>query len=177
MRGGWRAIFNAIVLLQGRSQFATFLRKSIVDVFSQWQSRQRRVPTVDGRSREKHRRALIRDLVRTYIWELPPKSTPRRASDAVSDSSHREQLLTRAVPRPELLLETSAAACERSSLESINRIPSLLDTATLEFTARDRLRGYEESTKPNGAVKVTSARIADRAPAPSLCGQACRLVS
>ena len=62
---GWGAIFNAIVLLQGKSQFATFLSNSIVNVFSQWQSRQRRVPIVDGRSRARHRRALIRDLVRT----------------------------------------------------------------------------------------------------------------
>ena len=45
--GGWGAIFNAIVLFH---QFATFLCKSIVNAFSQWQSRQRWVPTVDGRS-------------------------------------------------------------------------------------------------------------------------------
>ena len=50
-----------------RAQLATFLSEAIVNVFSQWQSRQRRVPTVDGRSRARHCRALIRDLVRTNI--------------------------------------------------------------------------------------------------------------
>ena len=87
--GGWGAIFYAIVLFQGQSQFATFISKAIVNVFSQWQSRQRRVPTVDGRSRARHRRALIRNLVRTYIessllWLrigcLRPSETPVRRS-------------------------------------------------------------------------------------------------
>ena len=79
-------------------------------------------PTVDGRSRARHRRALIRDLVRTYIESSPPMVTdrlfttlPRRPSGAVCDSSHREPLMKRAVPRLWLLLETSAAACETSS--------------------------------------------------------------
>ena len=42
----------------------------------------------------------------------------------------------------------------------ISRIPSPLDTSTLEFKAGTATWSYDGSTKPNGAMKVTSARIA-----------------
>ena len=75
-------------------------------------------------------------------------------------SSHREPLLTRAVPRPWLLLETSAARMREILAGIIHRIPSPLDTSTLEFSAGPATWSYDGSTKPIGAMKVTSARIA-----------------
>ena len=42
----------------------------------------------------------------------------------------------------------------------IHRIPSPLDTSTLEFSAGPATWSYDGSSKPIGALKVTSARIA-----------------
>ena len=155
---GWGAIFNPIVLLQGWSQLATFLSKSIANVFSQQQARQCRVPTVDGRSRARRRRALIRDLVRTYI------------------QSSLQWVRTGCLrPSEELATRAALDACRTSSLAFVgdkrgrmrevlagitNRTPSPLDTTTLKFTAAPSAWSYEGSTKPNGAMKGTSARIA-----------------
>ena len=47
----------------------------------------------------------------------------------------------------------------------VNRIPSPVDTTTPEFTAGPSAWSYEESTKPNLAMKVMSARIALPGPA------------
>ena len=152
--GGWGAIFNAIVLLQGSRKFATFLSKAIVNVLSQWQSRQRRVPIVDGRSRARHRRALIRDLVRTCIesslqWLrtgcLRPSEAPVRRS--VRQLASRAALDACLAPG---FCWRRAAACV------IYRIPSPLDTST----PGPATWSYDGSTKPIGAMKVTSARIA-----------------
>ena len=164
--GGWGAIFNAIVLLQGKSQFATFLSKAIVNVFSQWQSRQRRIPTVDGRSRARHRRALIRDLVRTYIERSLQwlRTGCLRPSEAPVGRSVR-QLASRAAHEACCTSPLAFAGDKRGRMREIlagiiHRIPSPLNTSTLEFSAGPATWSYDGSCKPIGAMKVTSARIA-----------------
>ena len=169
--GGWGAIFNTIVRLQGKTQFATFLSQSIVNVYSQWQSRQRRIPTVDGRSRARHRRALIRDLLRTYIvsslqWLRTGCSRP---SEAPAGRRVR-QLASRAALDACRTSPLAFAGDKRGRLRevlagTIHRIPSPLETSTLEFSAGPAAWNYDGSTRPTGARKVTSARIALADPA------------
>ena len=160
--GGWGAIFNAIVLFQGKSQFATFLCKSIVNAFSQWQSRQRRVPTVDGRSRARHRRALIRDLVRIYIESSLQwlRTGCLRPSEAPVGRSVR-QLASRAALEACRTSPLAFAGDRRGRMREIlagiiHRIPSPLNTSTLEFSAGPSTWSYDGSCKPIGAMKVTS---------------------
>ena len=57
----------------------------------------------------------------------------------------------------------------------INRIPSPLDTTTLEFTAGPSAWSYEGSTKPE--LCHESDVSANRTPKPCLYRQACRLVA
>ena len=64
---GWGEVFNCILVLRDRSVFARHLADSFSSLFSQWQSRQRRIPTSGGRARARRRRGLIRVLVRSYI--------------------------------------------------------------------------------------------------------------
>ena len=145
---------------------ATFLSKAIVNVFSQWQSRQRRVPTVDGGSRARHRRALIRDLVRTCIESLLQwlRTGCLRPSEAPVGRSVR-QLASRAALDACRTSPLAFAGDKRGRMREIlagiiYRIPSPLDTSKLEFSAGPATWSYDGSTKPNGAMKVTSSRIA-----------------
>ena len=65
--GGWADLFKRIVSLKDRSQLAKLAAESITYTFSQLQSRQRRIPMPDGRSRARRRRGLIHDMLRSCI--------------------------------------------------------------------------------------------------------------
>ena len=112
--GGWGAIFNAIVLLQGRSQFAAFLTNDCLHVFPA------AISSIGGRSRARPHRALIRDKFAPALRALSSGyrqgvyDLPKRPSGAVCDNSLREQPLTRTVFRFWPFLETDSAVCERS---------------------------------------------------------------
>ena len=63
---GWGDVFNCVVALRKRSQLAEHCAASVVSIFSQFQSLQR-IPMSDGRSRDRRRRGLIRDMLRSCI--------------------------------------------------------------------------------------------------------------
>ena len=66
-RSGWVIFFNRILSLRDQSQFAEHTAESTLTTFSKLQSRQRRIPMPDGRSRARRRRGLILDTLRGYI--------------------------------------------------------------------------------------------------------------
>ena len=113
--GGWGDLFNCVVSLKDWSQFAKHVAESIVNTFSQLESRQRRIPMSDGRSRAPRRRGLIRDMLRgcierSFRWLQTGCACLRRPSGAVYASSHRRPQKKRAARRLWSFLGTSAAA-------------------------------------------------------------------
>ena len=63
----WGDLFNCIVFSVNGANSPSTLRILFVNTFVQLQSRPRRIPTADGRSRARRRRGLIRDMLRSYI--------------------------------------------------------------------------------------------------------------
>ena len=160
---GWSDLFHCIVSPQYRSQFAKHCAESIVNTSSQLQSRQRRMPTSDGRLWARRRRGLIRDMLRTCIecslrWLqtgcLRLSGAPiGRSLRQVASRAAKEACCTSGV------LETSAAVCGRY-LRAFYRIPPSQDFGSLHFSTGPAQWSYDGSARrPTGALRIQSARI------------------
>ena len=109
---------------------------------------------------------MVRDLVRTYIESSLQwlRTGCLRPSEAPVGRSVR-QLASRAAHEACCTSPLAFAGDKRGRMREIlvgiiHRILSPLDTSTLEFSAGPATWSYDGSSKPIGAMKVTSARIA-----------------
>ena len=163
--GGWGDLFNCIISLKDWSQFAKQSAESIVNTFSQLQSRQRRIPTSDGRSRARRRRGLIRDMLRGHIecslrwlqtgcprlWEAPiGRSLRQLASRAAKEACCTSPLEFSGDKRGRL----------REVLANIvNRLPLSVNFGSLQFRPA-QWSDDGSARRSAGALRIRSARIA-----------------
>ena len=146
--------------------------------FSQLQSRQRRIPTSDGRSRARRRRGLIRDMLRRCIecshrWM---QTGCLRLSEASLGRSLR-QLASRAAKGAccTSLLEFSGD--KRGRLREllaniVNRIPLSLNYGSLQFSA-----GPAQWQRPSTCRSVACSFCTDCAARSRLCRVSGRLAT
>ena len=161
-------LFNCIVFSVNGANSPSTLRIRFVNTFFQLQSRQRRIPTADGRSRVRRRRGLIRDMLRSYIeCSLGWMQTGclRLAEEPIGRCLR--QLASRAAMEDVLhvascfFLETSAAVLREILANIVDRIPPSLNFGSLHFSARPAQWSYDGSMRqPAGALRIFSARIA-----------------